>query len=489
MSNYLAIDLGAESGRAILGRLEPRLTLQEVHRFPNGGVRVGDSLHWDILHLWSEIQTALRLASAAGSLSSLGVDTWGVDFGLLDKADRLIGNPYHYRDSRTDHILASVFERIPHPELYRQTGTQVMAINTLFQLFAMHRAHDPQIKLARTLLNLPDLLNFWLTGEKASELTIASTTQCLDMTRREWAFDLLQALDIPTEIFQPLRQPASILGQVRPWLTSETGCGAVPVALVGGHDTASAVAAVPAQGDNFVYISSGTWSLIGVEMDTPIIHRASLEADFTNEAGVGGKICFQKNLMGLWLLQECRREWTQAGRAYSYDDLTALAENTPSCGSLVIPSDPVFLPPGEMAARIQAFCHATSQLVPQSEGEIARCILESLALEYRRTLVTLRELTKKKLPEIHILGGGSRNRLLNQLTADVTGCPVLAGPVEATALGNILAQALAIGQIASIQQGRTLVQASFAVATFPPNPQRDWDEVFARYLTLLSLER
>jgi rhamnulokinase len=481
---FLAIDLGAESGRAVLGQLDEKLTIQEIHRFPNGGVRLGDSLHWDILRLWSEMQAALRLASVAGTVSSLGVDTWGVDFGLLNKADRLIGNPYHYRDSRTDRILDTVCAQIPRCEIYRQTGIQVMAINTLFQLFAMRQAHDPQLDMARALLNMPDLFNFWLTGERNSEFTIASTTQCLSMTQKDWTRDLLERLDIPIEIFQPIIQPGTILGSVRPWISAETGCGAVPVIAVAGHDTASAVVAIPADDDDFAYISSGTWSLIGVESTVPIIHRASLDADFANEGGVGGKIRFQKNLMGLWLLQECRRDWARQGKEYSYADLTELAASAPPHHSLVFPANPIFLPPGGMVTRIQAFCHASGQPVPQDVGQITRCILESLALEYRWNLDCLRNLTGKSLPVLHIVGGGSRNRLLNQLTADVTGCTVLSGPVEATSLGNILMQAIALGQVASIGAGRALVRASVEIETFSPANTGNCETAYARYLQL-----
>lgn len=447
-------------------------------------MRLGDSLHWDILRLWNEIQTALRLASVSGPISSLGVDTWGVDFGLLDKADRLIGNPYHYRDSRANHILDTVFEQIPRCEIYRQTGIQVMSINTLFQLAAMQHAGDPQLDSAKTLLNLPDLFNFWLTGEKASEFTIASTTQCLDVAQKDWARSLLKKLDIPTGIFQRIIQPGTTLGQVRSWLSAETGCGAIPVVAVGGHDTASAVAAIPAEHDDFAYISSGTWSLMGVESATPIIHRASLEANFTNEGGVGDVIRFQKNQMGLWLLQECRRDWARQGKEYSYDDLTAQAALASPRRSLVFPAAPVFLPPGGMLARIWAFCQASGQPVPQNAGEVTRCILESLALEYRWNLERLRDLTGKSLPVIHIVGGGSRNRLLNQLTADVTGCVVQAGPMEATALGNILMQTISLGQVLSIQDGRTLVRASLEIETFQPANTDDWGATYDYYLAL-----
>jgi rhamnulokinase len=484
--SFLAIDLGAESGRGILGKLDKRLTLEEVHRFPNGPVRIGDHLHWDILRIWNEVQACLRLAAAQPdiSLASTGLDTWGVDFGLLDAANRLIGNPYHYRDSRTDGMIEAACKIVPRERIYAQTGIQFMQLNTLFQLFAMRQQKDPALDIARTFLTTPDLLNFWLTGCKGNEFTISTTTQCFDVRNHAWARELLAALDIPAAIFQNIIQPGSILGELLPWIADEASSKAIPVVAVGCHDTASAVAAVPAQDPDFIYISSGTWSLIGIEAGKPIINDDSLRFNLTNEGGVGGKTRFLKNIMGMWLLQECRREWNRAGKAYSYDDLTTLANSAKPLRSIILVNDARFLTPGNMVARIQEFCRETRQEIPQAEGEIMRCILESLALEYRWNTEKLRLLSSKALPVIHIIGGGSRNHLLNQFSADATGCRVIAGPVEATAIGNILMQAIALGYLSNLAEARALVVQSFNLALFEPGDSSPWEAAYQQYLQL-----
>ena len=485
-NSFLAIDLGAESGRAILGRIDDRLTLDEIHRFPNGPVRVANHIYWDVLRLWAEVQNGMRIAagSAGGSLAGIGVDTWGVDFGLLDSSDRLIGNPYHYRDVRTNGMIEAASQIVPLEEIYNQTGIQFMQLNTLFQLFAMRQEHDPALQGARTFLTIPDLLNFWLTGSKVNEFTDATTTQCYNPREKRWAAELLAALDIPGQIFGQIVQPGTVLETLRPSVAEDASCERIPVIAVGSHDTASAVAAVPAEGDDFIYISSGTWSLIGIESLEPIINADSLNYNLTNEGGVCDTIRFLKNIMGMWLLQECRRQWAKAGKNYSYDELTTLAAQAPARESFVYVGDDRFLAPGHMVERIQGFCQETSQPVPQSEAEIVRCILESLALEYRWSTEKFRELSGKALPVIHIIGGGSRNRLLNQFTADATGCEVIAGPVEATAIGNILMQAIGLGHLSSLEEGRSLVRRSFDVTSFAPQTTPDWDEAYNRYLAL-----
>jgi rhamnulokinase len=482
--SLLAIDLGAESGRAILGHIHERLTLDEVHRFPNGPVRVGEHIHWDVLRLWTEIQNGLRLAAAnsGSSLAGMGLDTWGVDFGLLDSSDRLIGNPYHYRDARTNGMIEAACQIVPLEEIYNQTGIQFMQLNTLFQLFALRQENDPALQTAMTLLMIPDLLNFWLTGNKANEFTDATTTQCYNPREKRWASELLAALEIPQHIFGPIVQPGTILEQIRASVAEDAACARIPVIAVGSHDTASAVAAVPAEGSDFIYISSGTWSLIGIESPEPIIDADSLRYNFTNEGGVFNTIRFLKNIMGMWLLQECRRQWAQSGRNYSYDDLTGLAAEAPPLKSFIYVGDNRFLPPGHMVERIQEFCRQTNQSVPQSEAELTRCILESLALEYRWATEKLCVLSGKRLRVIHIIGGGSRNRLLNQFTADATGCQVIAGPVEATAIGNILMQAIALRQLSSLEEARALVRRSFDVISFEPHTSSAWDEAYSRYL-------
>jgi rhamnulokinase len=488
--SFLAIDLGAESGRGILGRIDKRLTLAEVHRFPNSPVRIGDHIHWDILRIWSEVQACLRLAAGQpdSALASIGLDTWGVDFGLLDVADRLIGIPYHYRDARTDGMIEAACRIVPRERIYSQTGIQFMQLNTLFQLFAMRQQNDPALDIARAFLTTPDLLNFWLTGCKANEFTISTTTQCYDPLKHRWSDELLAALNIPAAIFQKIIQPGSILEELRPWVAAEASSRAVPVVAVGCHDTASAVAAVPAKNSDFIYISSGTWSLIGIEADAPIINADSLRFNLTNEGGVGGKTRFLKNIMGMWLLQECRREWNKAGETYSYDDLAILAGGAPFLRSLISVSDPRFLTPGDMVRRIQKFCRETGQEPPRTEGEIVRCILESLALEYRWNTEKLRLLSGKALPVIHIIGGGSRNNLLNQFSADATGCRVIAGPVEATAIGNILMQAIALGHLSNLAEARALVKQSFNFTVFEPGDSSLWEAAYLRYLHLRGEE-
>jgi rhamnulokinase len=484
--SFLAIDIGAESGRAMLGRLDERLTLDEVHRFSNGPVRVANHIHWDVLRLWAEIQNGLRIAaeSGKGSLSGIGVDTWGVDFGLLDASDHLIGNPYHYRDARTNGMIEAAGQIVLREEIYNQTGIQFMQLNTLFQLFAMRYGNDPALQSAKTFLTMPDLFNFWLTGSKVNEFTNATTTQCYNPREKRWASELLAALDIPHDIFQQIVPPGKVLEGLRASIAEDASCERIPVIAVGCHDTASAVAAVPAEGNDFIYISSGTWSLIGIESHEPIINASSLKYNLTNEGGVYNTIRFLKNIMGMWLLQECRRQWAKAGKSYSYDELTNLAAQAPALQSFIFVGDERLLPPGDMVERIQSFCRETNQPVPQTHAELVRCILESLALEYRWSTEKLRELSGKSLPVIHIIGGGSRNHLLNQFTADATGCQVIAGPIEATAIGNILLQAIALQHLSSLTEGRALVRRSFEVISYEPQNSSAWVEAYNRYLTL-----
>jgi rhamnulokinase len=484
---FLAFDLGAESGRAVLGHLEhDRLSMEIVHRFPNGPVRVLDSLHWDVLRLWSEIKQGLGLtAQAYGErLVSVGLDTWGVDFGLLAADDTLLGNPYHYRDSRTNGAMEVAFRYIPQAEIFQRTGIQFMQLNSLYQLLAMAEADAPALFSAESFLTMPDLFNFWLTGRKANEFTIATTTQCYDPRNGRWARGMLDEMGIPNHIFGDIIPPGTVLDTLRPSLTEETGCQQIPVVAPATHDTGSAVAAVPAQSDDYIYLSSGTWSLMGVEVKKPIISAKSLEYNITNEGGVEGTFRLLKNIMGLWLVQECRREWSRTGEEYSYETLTRSAAEAPPFVALVLPGDARFLPPGDMPRRIQRFCRETGQIVPQTTGEIVRCVLESLALEYRRVAECLDELVGRRLSIVHIIGGGSQNWLLNQFAADATGRTVVAGPVEATAIGNVLVQGLALGHISSLAEGRELVRRSFELTTFVPRDTAAWDDAYQRYLAL-----
>lgn len=486
-NSFAAVDLGAESGRVILGQLDDnKLNLKEIHRFTNGGVRIGGSLHWDVLRLWDEIKNGLQLAvqESAGSLSSIGLDTWGVDFGLLAADDTLLGNPFHYRDSRTEGMLEEVFSLVPQDEIYRRTGIQFMQLNSLYQLYAMVRDDSSLLSNAERFLNMPDLFNFFLTGRKANEFTISTTTQCYDPQQGTWALDMLDQLDIPGHIFGEIIQPGTVLGELRPSVAQELNVSNISVVASAGHDTASAVAAVPAVNSDFIYLSSGTWSLLGVELDQPLISGESMNAQMTNEGGVGGKIRYLKNIVGLWLVQECRRIWESQGKSYSYADLTEMASQSATFGSIICPDDARFLAPLEMPAVIQGYCRETGQTTPETPGEIVRCALESLALEYRWVAEQIDRLTNKHHPVIHIIGGGSQNKLLNQLAANATGRTVVAGPVEATAIGNILVQAIATGAIESLAEGRQVVSDSFLVETYQAEDTAAWDEAYQRYLRL-----
>ena len=486
---YLAIDLGAESGRALLGEFDgQRLQVSEAHRFPNTPVRLPDGLHWDVLRLWTDIKQGLALAARKQGcrLASVGLDTWGVDFGLFDRHGALLGNPYHYRDSRTDGIAEQAFQQMPWEKVFELTGIQFMGINTLYQLYSMVVNQVPALDMAETFLMTPDLFNYWLTGEKVVEFSIATTSQAYDPRQCAWADPLLAALSIPRRIFPPVIQPGTVLGPLLPAVAEETGAGALPVIAPACHDTGSAVAAVPAQGENFVWLSSGTWSVIGAEVREPIINPASLKFNFTNEGGVDGTFRFSKNIAGLWLVQECRRTWAAQGQELSYAALTELAAGAAPLVSLVDPDASEFVKPGDMPARIRAYCQRTGQPVPESQAAIVRCALESLALKYRWVLEKLEEIVGHRLEPLHIVGGGTQNRLLNQLAADAIGRPVVAGPVEATATGNILMQALALGHIGSLAEGRRVVGQSFERITYEPRDHAAWDEAYPRFVALFD---
>lgn len=487
MSRFLAFDLGAESGRGVIGHLgEGGLRLHEVHRFPNTPVRVGDNLHWDVLRLWSEVQGGLAKANQAfgDTLTSVGVDAWGVDYGLLAPDDTLLGNPHTYRDDRTEGMVERAFQIVPREELYRRTGIQIARINTLYQLLAMAEASSPALQSARQLLTIPDLFNFWLTGRKVNEFTIATTTQCYDPRRGDWAYDLLERMGIPRHIFGQIVPPGTVLGALRPSVATETGCEGLAVVAPATHDTASAVAAVPFGRDGGIFLSSGTWSLMGIEVERPVINEQCLAYNLTNEGGVDGTFRLLKNIMGLWLVQECRRQWARTGDACDYDELTQRAAQAPAFGPLIVPNDPRFLAPGDVPERIRGYCEETGQQVPETPGQVIRCALESLALEYRRVAEQLDGLAGRPLEVIHVIGGGARNRLLNQFTADATGRSVVAGPVEATTIGNVLVQALAMGQIGSLAEGRSLVGRSFELARFEPQDTAGWTAAYERYAEL-----
>jgi rhamnulokinase len=485
---FLALDLGAESGRAMIGQFDgQRLQLAEAHRFPNGPVRLPSGLHWDVLRLWSEIKQGIALAvrTHGVELASAGLDTWGVDFGLLDHSGALLGNPYHYRDSRTDGMMDEAFRRVGREEIFERTGIQFMQLNSLYQLLSMVVSQSPLLGVAETFLTMPDLFNYWLTRRQVSEFSIATTTQCYDPHRGDWAVSLLEKLNIPSHIFPELVPPGTVLGELSPQVAEEVGTS-ISIVAPACHDTGSAVAAVPADKADFVYISSGTWSLMGAELMEPVIDAQSLAYNFTNEGGVGGTFRFLKNIMGLWLVQESRRTWVGQGESLSYDELTQMAAEAEPLRSIIDPDDGDFLKPGDMPARIRAFCQRTGQPVPESKGAVVRCALESLALKYRWTLERLEEILDCRLEPIHIIGGGTQNRLLNQLAADATGRRVVTGPIEATAIGNVLVQMAALDHIASIAEGRQVVRRSFAVGTYEPAEGDAWEAAYARFLALME---
>lgn len=491
--NFLAIDLGAESGRAILATLDRtpeggHLSLTDIHRFANGPVRLPDGLHWDVLRLWSEIKTALQIATHKHNvqLAGIGIDTWGVDFGLLDRADALIGNPFHYRDRRTDGMVEAACQRLPRERIFDLTGIQFMQLNTLYQLFALAVQQAPALQIAETFLTTPDLLNYWLSGRKVCEFTMATTTQCYDPRRCEWSRPLLEALSLPQHIFPEVVQPGTVLGEVLPDIAAETGCGRVPVIAPACHDTGSAVAAVPAENKHFAWISSGTWSIMGAEASDPIVNAQSLKYNFTNEGGVNGTWRFSKNIMGLWPVQECRRTWARAGEELSYAEITQLAAAAEPFRSIIDVDAGDFFQPGDMPTRIQRYCARTQQPVPETPGAIVRCVLESLALKYRWVLDRLEEMLGYRLEPIHIIGGGTQNRLLNQLAADATHRSVIAGPIEATAIGNVLMQAVALGQLTSLAEARAVVRHSFKPETYEPQPSDRWDAAYQKLCELLK---
>ena len=487
---YLAIDLGAESGRAILGAFDgERLTLSEVHRFANAPVRLLDGLHWDVLRLWNEIKDGLaRAVHCDQPPVSIGLDTWGVDFALLDRQGVLLSNPYHYRDNRTDTMLVEAFQRVPREQIFDHTGIQFMSINTLYQLLSMVVAHSPVLDMADRFLTIPDLFNYWLTGQQTCEFSNATTTQCYNPRQRGWALPLLTAMGIPHHIFPRVIASGTLLGPLHSAVAEETRASHMQVIAPACHDTGSAVAAVPAEGERFAWISSGTWSIMGTNVPEPIINAASLAYNFTNEGGVGGLYRFSKNIQALWLVQESRRTWAANGQSFTYAELTEMAAQAEPFTAIIDPDHTDFLKPGDMPERIRAYCQRTGQHMPDSHGAIVRCALESLALKYRWVLEKIEEMIGYRLEPIHIIGGGTQNRLLNQFTADATGRLVIAGPIEATALGNILMQAVALGDIGSLSDARAIVRQSFTPNVFEPTSSAGWDEAYQRLLVLLSQE-
>ncbi len=487
-NNYLALDFGAESGRAITGTLAGgRVTLAENYRFANPNGRINGHYHWNLMAQWEHVKAGLRKAvEARPGLASIGVDTWGVDFGLLDRNDELLGNPFMYRDGRTDGMMEKVFDLVSREQVFEATGVQFMQLNSLFQLMAMRQARSPKLDAADTLLFMPDLFNFLFTGEKVNEFSIATTSQMYDPRARGWARGLLEALDLPAHILRKIVPSGTVVGPLLKDVAEECGVGRLPVIAPGCHDTASAVAAVPAEGEDWAYISSGTWSLMGVELPEPVINAKALKYNCTNEGGVGGRIRFLKNIAGLWLVQECRRQWQREGREYSYAELTKLAGEARPLGALIDPDHRPFMSPGDMPGRIREFCRSTHQGEPASVGEVVRTCLESLALTYRQTLLAMEDILGRKLKVLHIVGGGTQNELLNQMAADACGIRVVAGPIEATAVGNVLTQAMALGDVKSVEELRAIVRASFELKSYQPRDGGRWAEAFERYRQIVG---
>jgi rhamnulokinase len=468
--HVIAVDLGADSGRVMTVRLEGETLIQEeAHRFPNVPVMVRGRLHWDVLRLWHEIVTGVdRVLDGA---LSIGIDAWGVDYALLDKDGELVGNPVHYRDARTTGAPEWVYQRIPKRDLFERTGLQFMILNTIYQLAAMVRDESDQLARAATYLSIPDLFNYWFTGVKKCEFTHVSTTQLYDPRRGDWDRELMQLLGIPAQIFPEIIPPGTRLGEYK----------GVPVIAPATHDTGSAVVGVPATQTDYAYLSSGTWSLIGLELPAPVINDGAFQANITNEGGVDGTFRFLKNVVGMWLAQQCRYTWRDQGTEYSWDDLTGAAAGAEPFRSLIDVDDPSFLPPGDMPTRIREFCQRTGQPIPETVGQVMRTVYESLALKYRHVLDSMAAVSGQPINRLHVIGGGSRNNLLNQMTADAIKRPVVAGPAEATALGNAIVQLIALGRIASVREARAMLSRTAETRTFEPRDPAAWDAAYERY--------
>jgi rhamnulokinase len=491
-ANFVAADLGASSGRIMLGGWDGRaFSVQELHRFANGGVHAGDGLYWDFQDIWSQILIGLKKyrSSYSQPLQGIGVDAWGVDFGLLDSAGRLIGNPHHYRDPRTTGIPSQVFKAIPEQQWFLETGVQTMPINTLFQLYSMVRAQDPALASAETLLMIPDLCTYFLCGEKTVEWSEATTTQMYSLHQKDWARTLLRVLETPVNILPPVTQPGTVLSPVRSSVIEE--CGLVhsfPTIAVGSHDTASAVAAIPNMDENSVFLASGTWSLMGIETSEANTSDEALRLGFTNEGGVDGSVLLTKNITGLWIVQECLRQWILEGHNYTWSDLMSAAGEATPFLSFIDPDASAFAIECDMPRAIHDYCVTTGQQVPATVGAIVRGAFESLSLKYRSVLESLRSLTNHPLSTIRVVGGGGLNTLLCQMTADACGCPVVSGPVEASTLGNIMLQAVATGHLSNVRSGRIAIAESVQCTTYTPHRSDRWDEAYPRFRALQAFE-
>ncbi len=486
-NHFLAFDLGASSGRAMLGTLENgKLKLTEVHRFKNQMTRIHGTYFWNIFNLFDELKTGLKKCVSELKIQpqSIGIDTWGVDYALANSAGRLTGLPFAYRDHRTDHSMEQFFQRLPKKETYLLSGIQFMQFNTLFQLFASVQNEDPELKQAEKMLFTPDALNYLFTGVQKNEYTIASTSQMLKPGKPEWEYKLFDAAGIDRKLGGEIIYPGTMLGNILPEIQEETGSENIPCVAVASHDTASAVASVPADGKNWAYLSSGTWSLLGIESPNPLVSEKSLEMNFTNEGGVEGTTRFLKNIMGMWLIQECKRIWDQE-KEITWHEIVRLSNSSLPFKCLINPDDSAFLNPGNMPGAIQNYCRKTRQPIPENKGEIARCIYDSLALKYKYTIGQIETITGETIEKLHIIGGGANNELLNRFTASATGIPVIAGPTEATAIGNILMQAKALGVLNSLKEVREVVKNSFEVKIYHPVAVAEWEKAFEKFKKLI----
>ena len=488
---FLAFDLGASSGRAMLGVLDGnKLTLEEKHRFLNEPVNINGSLHWDILRLFHEIkQGILKCANSGdGDIDCIGIDTWGVDYGLLDKDDKLIANPYHYRDTRTEGMFDKAFEIVPKAEIFSNTGIAFNWFNTLYQVLQSKISGDTAYENAKTLLFIPDLLNFFLTGEKRTEYTVATTSQMFDAQKGDWAWDMLEKFGLNTDIFAPMVYPGETVGTLRAEIAEELGVGRIPVVAVASHDTGSAVVSVPVTDEkDFVYISSGTWSLMGVELDAPNVSSEAMEYNLTNEGGYNKSIRFLKNIMGMWLVQESRRQWKREGEELGFGELSDMAAKAEPFKCFINPDYADFQTPGNMPERIRKYCEKTGQYVPKTKGEIIRCIGESLAFKYRNTIEGIETVTGKKYNSVNIVGGGVQDKPVCQFTANACGVAVNAGPIEATAIGNIAVLAIASGAVKDIAESRQLIKDNFEVNEYAPCDVKAWDEAYEKWKNICNI--
>jgi len=484
--SVLAVDLGAESGRAVLGVFrDGRFDLREIHRFANAPLPLFGRLHWDVYALFDGIKTALsRCAAEGAAVAGIAVDAWGVDFGLLAEDGSLLGLPFAYRDPRNVAAMNDFLSHVPRSRVYEQTGIQFLPFNSLFQLHALRQENAALLRAADRFLMIPDLMTYFLTGTKVNEATIASTSQLIDPRRRDWSSELVEALDLPASLFGRPCEPGRVVGSLLPALAAETGLPEIPVIATAGHDTAAAVAGVPAAEGRWAYLSSGTWSLLGVEIPAPVITADAERLNFTNEGGVSGTTRLLKNVTGLWLIQRCRERW-RGERAWSYDELKRAALDAPPFAAFIDPDAPEFLNPADMPETIRAFCRATGQKPPDSPAAIVRCVLESLALKYRTVLDELRLVSPVAIDRLHIIGGGSRNEVLNRFTADAIRLPVVAGPAEATALGNCMVQALALGWARSLSDMRASHAAEPGLDRVEPGDVEAWDRAYARFQDVL----